>query len=77
MDWTGRGGTESSLNVKTRDRVRLPSQSYSQCSPDTLPYDTSICLQTSRGLHYSYAEIADMDSSICSTVVAVEGRPLL
>ncbi|GFT09483.1 hypothetical protein NPIL_220301 [Nephila pilipes] len=47
----------------------------------TLPYDTSVCLETSRALHSSCAETSDMDFIVYSTVWETldddEGRPLL
>ncbi|GIY65275.1 hypothetical protein CEXT_148951 [Caerostris extrusa] len=61
--------------------VGIPFQNYSamlsrHCST-TLP----VCLEVSRALHYPCAATADMDCTVCSTVVAtaaaVEGRPLL
>ncbi|GFR13555.1 hypothetical protein TNCT_39391 [Trichonephila clavata] len=59
--------------------VGIPSKVI-RSALQTLPYDTPVCLETSRGLHSPRAATADINCTACSTVVAtaaaVEGVPL-
>ncbi|GFQ69145.1 hypothetical protein TNCT_73961 [Trichonephila clavata] len=61
--------------------IGIPSQSYSQCSPNISVRLSCLLRNLSRALHFLCAATADMDYTVCSTVVAtaaaVEGRLLL
>ncbi|GIY69680.1 uncharacterized protein CEXT_431681 [Caerostris extrusa] len=52
-------------NNTSRDTVSVIRNAF-----QTLPYDTPVCLETSRALRSPCAVTADMDCTVCSTVVA-------
>ncbi|GFY42310.1 hypothetical protein TNIN_494881 [Trichonephila inaurata madagascariensis] len=68
-----RGGAPSCIKGYRFKHIRTALQ--------TLPYDTPVCLETSRTLHFPCAATADMDCtarfSVVATYTAVNGRPLL
>ncbi|GFY44083.1 hypothetical protein TNIN_456141 [Trichonephila inaurata madagascariensis] len=58
--------------------VGIPSQSYSQYSPDNSVQHSCLPPISSLALHSPCATTADMDCTICSNVVtALEDRPFL
>ena len=79
------------LNTKSRSQADSVLGSVVTCRDtfsgvirfalQTHPYDTLVCLKSSRTLHSPRAETADMNCTVCSTVVATaanaEGHPLL